>query len=309
MHYFIVNPDACCGRAYELWQKIERRLEKTGLEYEVMLTEKCGDARIFARCLTESAADSRNIMVVVVGGDGTMNEVIDGLVFNVPVTLGFIPAGTGNYLARSLRLPLNWKRCLKKIEKPRYRQIGYGVLSYGEDVPMHRRFMESCGIGLDAAVYHSMLEKRADAGKYARYAGRAGYLIRGLAQLCRSEPVKGYLILDGVKKVELNRIYVVSASARTHEKNPLWRRAQEDSREDQLEVKVIHATSKLMILPMIVDAWRNQPAKRGGIRRYRCRELKVHLDRPMPVHVDGESCCCQTDIVISRRERKIRMIV
>ncbi|MCC8127116.1 MAG: diacylglycerol kinase family lipid kinase [Clostridiales bacterium] len=307
MHYFIVNPDACCGRAYKLWKKIERRLKKTGFEYEAVLTEKCGDARTLAQCLTESAADSRNI--IVVGGDGTMNEVIDGLVFNAPVTLGFIPAGIGNYLARSLRLPLNWKQCLKKIEKPRYQPMGYGVLSYGEDIPMHRRFIENCGIGLDAAVYHSMLDRKPGTGRHVLYAGRVSYAVRGLALLCKSEPVKGYLVLDGVKKVELNRIYVVSAYTHSHEKKNLWHRAREDTREDQLEVKVIHATSKLMILPMIADAWRNQSSKRVGIRRYRCRELKIHLDRPMPVHVDGESCCCQTDIMISCRERKIRMIV
>ena len=46
-----------------------------------------------------------------------------------------------------------------------------------------------------------------------------------------------------------------------------------------------------------------------GVRFYRCKEMAVHVDRPLPVHVDGESCFCQTDIHLRCVEKKLRMIV
>ena len=80
-------------------------------------------------------------MIVVVGGDGTMNEVVDGIVSCDMVTLGYIPVGTGSDLARGLRLSRRPMRGLRRIFKARrIRQIDYGVIAYGDDVLRHRRF-------------------------------------------------------------------------------------------------------------------------------------------------------------------------
>ena len=92
-------------------------------------------------------------VIVVVGGDGTMNEVVDGIVSCDMVTLGYIPVGTGSDLARGLRLSRRPVRGLRRIFKARrIRQIDYGVIAYGDDVLRHRRFIVSAGIGLDAEV-------------------------------------------------------------------------------------------------------------------------------------------------------------
>ena len=103
MYYFIINPNARCGRGKNVWKKLERILERENAQYQAYITEKPGDAKVFARKLTEGCREPH--VIVAVGGDGTVNEILDGLSFCSPVTLGYIPAGSGNDLARSLRLP------------------------------------------------------------------------------------------------------------------------------------------------------------------------------------------------------------
>lgn len=71
---------------------------RDGVEYQAYLTEYAGQATEYARKLTSHCKEAR--VIVVVGGDGTMNEVVDGIVSCDMVTLGYIPVGTGSDLAR-----------------------------------------------------------------------------------------------------------------------------------------------------------------------------------------------------------------
>ncbi len=309
MYYFIVNPNADNGKGAGRWDKIRRQLDKSGVIYEAMLTQKRGDARDLARSLSERASGSN--VVVAVGGDGTMNEVIDGLVFDGTVTLGYIPTGVHNSLARCLGLRQNVRKYIKSIKDPQnYRVLDYGVLSYGEDIPLHRRFAIGCGIGLGAAVYSRIDEP----GKRRRFLsfrrGTMRYLMRGLSELYQSAPVKGYIVLDGVKKIEFNRIYMITVRIYSQEKRSfLKRRKTAADTSGSMEVIIIHGASKLRLMPLFADVWRNRNSQHSGMRHYTCRDVEIHVDSPLPVHVDGELCQRQTDITLSCVKKKIRMIV
>lgn len=308
MYYFIVNPNARRGMGGKIWAKLERQLDHAGTEYKVCMTEKPGDARAYAEAITENCRDPR--IVIAVGGDGTVNEILDGLSFAGQVTLGYIPAGSGNDLARSLKLPRSPKRCLKKVLNPRYHKcMDYGVVSYGEDEREHRRFMVSCGIGLDAAVCHALLDARSKKKPRLFRPGRISYMLLGLKELFLAYPVGGYLLLDGVKKVEFNHIYFVSAHIHPYEGGGFRFAPQADCTDGKLEVCVVHHSTKPNLLPVLADAWFGRTGHHRGVRFFSCRELQIHLEHPMPVHVDGESCYCQQDIHLQCIEKKIRMMV
>lgn len=74
-----------------------------------------------------------------------MNEVLDGASFHGPLNLGYIPAGTGNDLWRSLHMPASPVKCLKKQLQPRhFSMIDYGVLSYGKRRTFSQTFLSQC---------------------------------------------------------------------------------------------------------------------------------------------------------------------
>ena len=77
MYFFIVNPGSCCGRGAKVWEKLKDALEKRAVGYEHYLTGQPGDARSIARMLAKNCSEPR--VIVVVGGNGTLNEVLDGL--------------------------------------------------------------------------------------------------------------------------------------------------------------------------------------------------------------------------------------
>lgn len=309
MYWFIVNPNSRYGQGAKIWKRLERYLKDSGVSYEVRVTEGVGDARRFAEEITRYGRDTDPV-IVVVGGDGTMNETLDGLAFDKNITLGFISAGTGNDLRRSLRLPASPVRALKRVLNPRCHQyIDYGVLSYGEDARQHRRFAVSCGIGLDAAVSHQLLDIKRKKKRNLLTIYQLSYILAGIKQILFSRPVKGYLILDGVRKVEFNHIYFISSHIHPFEGGGFKFAPQADFTDGKLEVCVVHSSSKYQLLPAMIDAWLRHMGHRRGIRFYDCHEVQIHTDRPMPVHVDGESCYYQTDIHLHCIEKKLRMIV
>lgn len=307
MYYFIVNPNAGSGRGSKVWKKVEKQLNRQCIEYQAFVTEKTGDAAGYASGLTEGCREPR--IIITVGGDGTMNEVLDGLAFCGPVTLGYIPAGSGNDLAKSLKLPRKPSRCLKKILNPRYHKLmDYGVMSYGEQME-HRRFLVSAGIGMDGAVCQELTESGIKQALNKLCLGKLGYTVVGIRQLFLACPVKGYLLLDRIQKVELNHIYFVSAHIHPYEGGGFKFAPAADPCDGRLTLCVVHHGAKIRLFPFLVRSIVGHQKKYRGVRSYDCQEVEIHVERPMPVHADGESCMCQKEVQLRCVPGKVRMIV
>lgn len=307
MYYFIVNPNSHGRRGEKIWKKLERQIRKVGVPYEKYLTQEAGDARRFAAKLT--AAMQEPTVIVAVGGDGTVNEVLNGLAISDLLTFGYIPTGSGNDLARGLMLSQNPYKCLKQILSPaEISRVDYGIISYEDEEPVYRRFMVSSGIGFDAAVCHRLLKKNG-AGGLPRPNGRWRYILAGAKQLLCAKPSRGYLILDGVRRVEFNHIYFVSIHNHRSEGGGFQFAPKAAYDDGEVELCVAHTASKLRLVMVLFTACLGHLGRQRGVHVYRCREAVIHVERPLPVHTDGENCFCQDELRVRCVKKKLRMIL
>lgn len=308
MYNFIVNPHAGSGRGMKLWKAIARYMDNHNTEYEAFLTEGAGNARAIAVRLTNGVREPRHI--IVVGGDGTMNEVLDGVSFHAPLSLGYIPAGSGNDLARSLHMPKSVLKCLKKQLSPRhFTMIDYGVLSYGDQEMSHRRFLVSAGIGYDAAVCQEALTSRSRQVLSGMGLGRLSYIIPGMRQLFKSKSSKGYIILDGVKKVEFNNILFISCHIQPSEGGGFMFAPKADGCDGKMNICVVSHAARTRLIPVLLSAFAKPRGRQKGIRSFECREIAIHTEAGLPVHADGECCGIQTDIQAGCIARKVRLMI
>lgn len=308
MYQFIVNPSAGAGRGYLIWKKLEWQLENDDQEYRVFFTERRGDAAEIARRLT---ADKENPKIlVVVGGEGTYNEVLNGISFQGLATLGYVPSGFRNALSKGFQSFRQVKRQVKRILHPRYyRLLDYGVITCGNDEDIfNRRFAGRCGVGLDAAICHNILCCPARKQFSRLHMTRILYFILSLKQLILARPSKGTLILDGVKRLEFNHIYFMSFNI--HREEGKRKKVPENAEMDDglLTVYVGNSSRKRKMVPILLDVILSIKKRERGVRIFECREASVHLAKPLAVHVDGESCLSQQDIEIRCIGKKIRMI-
>ncbi len=308
MYQFIVNPSAGAGKGYRIWKRLERQLENDSQEYRVFFTERQGDAAEIAKVLTADKDEAK--ILVVVGGEGTYNEVLNGVSFKGMVTLGYVPAGFRNALSKGFQSYVKVNGQIKRVLHPKYyRMMNYGVLTSGGDEIFNRRFGGRCGIGLDAAICHNLLCSSARTQLERFRMNRLHQFAIGMRQLAMAKPVKGYIVFDQTKRVEFNHLYFVTfhvCGETSKKKQNLSEHAENDG--GKMRVYVANSSKKSNMVPILKDVVMGVRKKERGVRVYECSEASIHLSRPLAVHVDGESCMCQQDIEIRCIPRRIRVI-
>lgn len=137
---FIINPISGIGKQKTIEKLIDKQLDKTLFDYEIMYTQAPKHATILA----EQAVKNNFSTVVGVGGDGLLNEVAKGLIGS-NTAMAIIPVGSGNGLARHLNIPLNLKKAVKLIKN--------GTVKKTDTVRLNdETFINMAGVGFDAHI-------------------------------------------------------------------------------------------------------------------------------------------------------------
>ena len=189
MYHIIINPVSRSGRGLQIWNKqVEPILREKKAEYRSYFSEKPGDVIRIVREL--SARTQGDLSLLILGGDGTMNEALQGMEDPSRFILGYIPTGSSNDLARDLKIPKNPSEALELIlnsESPRSMDLGTVVYPDGE----MRHFAVSCGIGFDAAVCEEALHSKIKKTMNRLGLGKLTYLGIALRQLFAAKAVSG----------------------------------------------------------------------------------------------------------------------
>ena len=159
----IVNPQAGNGRTEKIWPNIESALEKSIGSFEVLQTTCRGDATdLSSRILAEDT-----VRIVAVGGDGHLNEVLNGFIENeLPVNaesrLSFVMTGTGCDFQRSLGISGKWQNAAAKLKDAKVRKIDVGKVTYtaADKTQKIRYFDNIASFGLSGAVDHCLEHSR-----------------------------------------------------------------------------------------------------------------------------------------------------
>jgi YegS/Rv2252/BmrU family lipid kinase len=170
----IVNPAAGGGRRMRQLDEARRILRDGGIETELQNTTAPGEATALGR----RAVDESRQLVIVCGGDGTVNEVVNGLACS-QVPLAVLPAGTANVLAKELSLPRNLPRAAERIVHAPYRRIALGLATPDKSSGEPRYFLSVAGAGADGALVSAVRPE------FKLKAGILAYWQEGLRQLTR----------------------------------------------------------------------------------------------------------------------------
>ena len=148
----IVNPYAGTGATGRKWPKIEKELTEAGLSFDFTRTEE----KLHAVELAREAALAEYRMVIAVGGDGTLNEVVNGLAESgnaADIILGIINTGTGCDFARYLGISRNIKETCQNLVNPHTITADIGLVEcIDEGQPIHKYFISTASLGFDGEV-------------------------------------------------------------------------------------------------------------------------------------------------------------
>jgi diacylglycerol kinase (ATP) len=291
----VVNPTSGRGAGERSIKEIRNRLDGLKMDYELVVTEQPWHA---VELTKKAVRDGFNI-VVAVGGDGTANEVINGLMEAKQeklgnAAMGMITVGRGNDFAYSMHIPVGLEKSIETLVANKRRRIDIGHVK-GGDYPQGRYFGNCVGIGFDAVVGFVAL-------KLKPLRGFSSYILGALLTNYKYyEPPKIKAIFD---KETLEDHFLMISVMNGRRLGGGFMMAPNGIPDDgKFDVCVTRKVPKGQVLALIPHFMKGDQYDFEPVRLIQTTTLKTTaLDGSLPVHVDGETLC------VEGKELEIKLI-
>lgn len=262
----IINPISGTGGKAGMAETVIGRLAPLGHTVDTCYTTCRGDATRLARMAVDQGYDG----VLACGGDGTINETARALC-GTPVTLGIIPAGSGNGLARHIGIPIDPRLSLDVIALEHIEPVDYGTVNGTE-------FFCTMGVGFDAAVSHRF------AAQHRR--GKLMYVKSAIDEYSAYTPQTYTISANG--DIITRRAFIITVANASQYGNNAYIAPEASITDGLLDVTVIHAGNPLQTMRMGIDMMTGYLNKNMLIETFRTPAVAIYRKDAGEAHIDGE---------------------
>ncbi|HLO12013.1 MAG TPA: diacylglycerol kinase family protein [Pseudoneobacillus sp.] len=290
--YFIVNPKAGNGKAQSIWADVEKSLIKMNINYQSFFTEQTGHAIQLAKGIMEIPTEY-TVDIIVVGGDGTLNEVVNGIGHKAfKARIGFIPGGSGNDFSRGFKIPKNPEDALQNLlmlikkESPTF-DVGQIKLSGNQE----HFFINSTGAGFDALISYEANKSKWKKLLNRFYLGQFVYVIILLKNLFSYKCSTIELIIDGQKFI-FPETWFVTISNQPFYGGGMKIAPDANPNDGKLNVTIVHQLSKFKLLFVFFSVFWGKHLKFKEVNSFLAHKVSIHSNEPIYVHSDGEHIGC-----------------
>lgn len=324
MYYIIVNPASKSGRGAKIWNILEPVLKERSISYKAFFSREAGHVIRIVRDLSASlpcSDEDKPLKLIILGGDGTLNEALQGISDFDRVQIGYIPTGSSNDMARDLGLPkdpvavLNRILNCKKAVKADIGCVSYDEISdersrrHSGELSLKRYFAVSCGIGFDAAVCEEALASGFKNILNKIGLGKLTYLGIALKQLIAARKVSCDIYPDDGKPIHLTRFLFIAGMIHQYEGGGFQFCPGADYRDGILDICVAGDIPKWLILLALPTAFKGKHYRFNGIDRYSAKRLCLKTSAPLWVHTDGEVSFKAKAITLSCEKEKLQLLI
>lgn len=291
MYYFVVNQSSGSGRALRTWSKVESYLKEEKIKYHVWMTESKTEVEEHLTLL--KASNKAISAVVVLGGDGTIHEVVNQLAGS-SLPFSVIPTGSGNDFARARGISKDYVREMKRIISGEQKNID--LMHTGR-----QHCLTVIGLGFDG-----MVAKVTNEMKVKKWLGSFSYIVSVLKVLRTYKPSHIYLTLDDVTH-EFEDVWLVAVANHPFYGGGMKICPNASSEDGQLDICIIHGLSKWQLLRLFPSVFRGKHINSDRVKMMRGESIRVESDDRLVIHGDGEMIG-ETPISISIKKNGCRII-
>lgn len=284
---FIINPKSGTNKKHNLPEVVLEMLDTTKFEPDFMFTKCAGHATELAKQSIENGYN----FIVAAGGDGTVNEVAKALV-NTDVSLGIIPCGSGNGLARFLNIPIKLKDAIATLNTGNQLTIDFGKIN---DNP----FFCTCGVGFDAHI----------GNKFATSTTRGfwTYLKETVKAFFSYKPKKYRIKIDG-EKIKTKAFLITVANAGQYG-NDAYIAPQADITDGMLDLCILTPFPRHKAFHLGYRLFNRTMDQCAYIKVRKGQEITIKRKKKGEVHLDGEPAIMGKKLKITIVERGLKVII
>lgn len=282
--FVIVNPNAGRRKGEKDWLEIAALLNEAEIRFVNVFTEHPNHAVKLARKYIE--AGYRRI--IVVGGDGTLNEVVNGVFTQKrfptkDILLAMIPVGTGNDWGRSFGIPHTYREAIQVIRDCKVVNQDAGRVHYMQgELPKHRHFINMAGLGFDA-----MVAKRTNKVKQEGKGGPFSYIISLLASLITYQPTISQVSVDG-QQIDAD-IFSMSVAICRFNGGGMMQAPDAIPDDGLFDVTIINRVSRFVVVKSIKKLYDGTFLKMPQVKTFRGAKVEIESNPALYLETDGES--------------------
>lgn len=314
MLYVICNPASKSGQGKKLWKKAKMIFKNEKTEFRIYKTTPTRNAASITRAILEKDS-SEDIRLMILGGDGTVNEVLQGFSdadFD-RVVLTYIPTGSSNDLARANDYDDNMitNLCHLLYSKD-YKYMDIGMVTYNKEETLgysKRFFAVSTGMGYDASVCHEVNNSKLKNIFNKIGLGKLVYLCIALKQLFETAKNDMEITIDDNAPVTLKNCFFVSVLNHKYQGGGMMFCPDADAHDGVLDICYAAGLSKLGVLMTLPTCYKGKHVGKKGIGIEKARKVRITSENPLFVHTDGEVKTTATDITVSILPSKLKFTV
>ncbi len=283
--FVIVNPNAGKRKGEKDWLEIAALLNEAGIDFVNVFTEHKNHAVALTRKYIENGYKN----IIAVGGDGTLNEVVNGIFSqaHVPVAdivLAMIPVGTGNDWCRTFNIPNDYKKAIRVIARRNLFTQDIGSVKYisssgNEKV---RYFINMAGMGFDALVAKKT-NKQKEAGKSNPFS----YAINIFSSLFNYKSTKVTIMLDN-EKVETG-VFSMSVGICQYNGGGMKQAPGALPDDGLFDLTIIQPIGKFKVIRNVLKLFDGSFTRLPEVSTYRSSKIVIHSNPAMYIEADGES--------------------
>jgi YegS/Rv2252/BmrU family lipid kinase len=279
----IVNPNAGCKQGLRDWNSIEKEVQKFNINGEVCFTK----AKYDAIEIVKEFANKGYRKIIAVGGDGTVNEIVNGIyAFSEKLvdefTLGVIPIGTGNDWCKMFNIPNDYHKAVEIISVGKEMLQDVGFVEYKEDSKsINRYFVNVAGLGFDAEVLKKSNEEK-EKGKFGKFL----YFKNLFANLMKFSYLKTELIFNGENR-NVN-LFSMNLGICKYSGNGMMQVPNAIADDGLFDVTIIKKMSKFDVLKNVKNLYDGSFVKHKQVEVHRTDKITINGTEKLRLEVDGE---------------------
>ena len=288
MHFeILLNPTGASGNAWKVWRKTEPLIRASGNTYTLHCSTK--EHGIGQLC-TELTSRGEETLLIVIGGDGTHNEAVNGIADFEHTSYGLIPCGTGNDLVRDMALPKKMEDLVRRIldgEVKRVSDVGELAFTNEDGSVIKRRFNISSDIGFGAATCAIVNGSKLKPFLNRLHMGRLCYMIKAIKVCFTAAPTPVKITCNGKTRLYRKCLCAVVMN-HSHEGGGLRFCPHADCTDGKLDLCIGNGLTHIGFLRMLPLAFKGEHLKLKGVYEERSEVITMTSEQPLWVHTDGE---------------------
>ena len=316
MIHIIVNPAGAAGRTLKYFRRSVLPLF-ANMNYEIHFSSRTKGIEEIVSSLTDPSAipEGTFVNLAIVGGDGTMNDVMNGIRDFEHTRIGLIPAGSGNDLARDLNLPPEVEDIVARIRlEETFRQIDVGETVF-HDRGETRRFIVSSGIGFDAQACHMAQTAPMKSILNRLRLGKLVYIFEAIKLIFMWKSVPASIVYaprghEQPPEDRLEKLVFVAAMNHRFEGGGFMMCPESKDDDGKLDYCIVHDLTVLRFFRFFPLAMSGKHVRhKESVKQARRSSVRIRAEKPLWVHCDGETKYTSQDLELRIADVKLNLMV